>query len=78
MLAVQDEGSGGVGLLEASLFGLQVGAFSLHPHMVSLCAVLGVCNKGTPLTGLGPSRITSFNCNYLFNGPVFKHSDIGD
>lgn len=75
----------GLGLIspEASLFGLQMPAFSLCLHMVFLLCtcITGVSfssYKDTSLIGLGPHPVTSFNFNYLAKGPISKYSHTGN
>ena len=64
---------------EASLLGLQAAVCSLCPHKAfSLWACLpGVspssCEDASH-TGLGPIQMTSFNLNYLCEGPLYKYS----
>ena len=70
---------------EASLFGVQMVAFLLCPHMVFLLSdtfLVSILVSKFPLLirtsviGLGPTCIISFYLIYLFKGPVSKFSHI--
>lgn len=63
----------------ASLLGVQTAAFSLRPHLASLCTqdrALSVASsyKDTSPIGLGLHLLTSFNLMYLPQVPVSTYS----
>ena len=70
----------------ASLLGLQMAVFSLFLHTVLLCIPISSSYKDNSHTGLGQPHcqywttvildMTSFDINYLFQGPDCKHSHV--
>lgn len=44
---------------------------------VRVCALISSSYEGTSHAGSGPTLLTSFHLNYLFQDPVSKHRHIG-